>query len=297
MATQCERVLITGGAGFTGAPLAVALRRDGHEVVTLGRPGAGCDIAADLTDGESVVQAVQQAEATAIIHLAAIAFAVDDNLHRLYTTNVSGTAALLKGAVACKDRLKTVILASSGKVYAPPASDDPITEDSPLGPIDHYGISKLAMEHLARMFGGQLPITIVRPFNYTGPGQDKRFFVPKLVEAFVAKRDITVGNLELARDFTDLDTVIEVYKRLVASPRPGGTFNICSGVATPLIEIVNTLAELTRNRINLTVDPALVRASEPPVIVGSAARLERAIGGISRPALSETLARMVAAAA
>jgi nucleoside-diphosphate-sugar epimerase len=292
LAPRSERVLLTGGDSFTGIPLAKALRADGHEVVTVGRRHGNGDVIADLMLPDPIMTAVAHVKPTVIVHLAAMTFAADTNLHGVYTTNVSGTASLLKGARAHAAGLTSVILASSGKVYAPAVSADPIHEDYPLQPGDHYGASKLAMEHVARLFADDLPITVVRPFNYTGPGQAPHFFVPKLVQAFASAQPVRVGNLDLARDFSDISTVVEVYRRLVAQPQPGGIFNICSGKPVQLRTIIETLEDLTQE-IEITVDPAFMRADEPPVIVGSRERLEKAVGALPAPPLRDTLQAMI----
>lgn len=294
MAPRSERVLLTGGDGFTGAPLAQALRDDGHDVITVGRDAGVCDYAAELLEPEPIADLVERIRPTAIVHLAAIASTVDDNLHALYTINVAGTAALLGAARRSKAALSSIILASSAKVYAPPVSDAPMDETAPLGPFDHYGASKLAMEHVARLFAPDLPITVVRPFNYTGPGQDARsFFAPKIVSAFVRGESLRVGNLDVARDFSDVSSVVEAYRRLVAAPQPGQTFNMCSGQAVVLTELVRLAREVSGNDVAISVDPRFVRADEPKTIVGSSAKLEAAIGVLPRPALRETIERMV----
>lgn len=296
MASPCERVLITGGDGFTGIALAQALRADGHDVIIHGRDSGAGDVSADLAFGEPIARLIDDVQPSAIVHLAAISFPAHGDLHSLYTINVSGSAALLQAAAQSKRRPNSVILASSAKVYAPPQSDAPLMESAPLGGSDHYGLSKLMMEQIARMFSAELPITIVRPFNYTGPGQDERFFVPKMVRAFVSGTDVTVGNLDVARDFSDIVTVVEAYRRLVAAPKPGGVFNICSGAPVPLKDILQMLRDVTGNAIEVNVSPALMRGAEPPVIVGSSAALERAVGALPRPTLRQTLERMAAAA-
>lgn len=294
MAARSERILLTGGDSFTGRPLVQVLRQDGHEVVTVGRGTGEGDVVADLQDPEQIIDAVRRVAPTAIIHLAAMTFAPDQNFHRIYTTNVAGTASLLKGAREFASTLRTVILASSARVYAPPQSDSPIGEDHQIAPADHYGVSKLAMEQMARLFSSELPITMTRPFNYTGPGQAVQFFVPKLVNAYVRRQDTRIGNMHVARDFSDVATVVEVYRRLISAPQPGEVFNICSGQPVRLDEIATMLEEITGAQIKLTVDPAFVRADEPAVVVGSRHKLEAAIGALPSPSLRDTLANMVA---
>jgi nucleoside-diphosphate-sugar epimerase len=294
LVSRSERVLLTGSGGFTGRPLAARLRQDGHEVFGITRtPPQRNETQGDLCDPDFVDRVVRQLCPTVVIHLAAIASPLHGNLGELYAVNVGSTANLLNALAELTERPRRVIVASSATVYAPPKDATPLTEDSPLRPQSHYGASKRAMEDVARLFADRLPILITRPFNYTGHGQEPVFLVPKLVDHFVRRApSISLGNLELLRDFSDIGRVIEVYARLVSQPIEHPVVNICSGRAIHLGSILGLLREISGHSIEVVKDPALVRPGEPRTIQGSALRLESMLGDLPNPDFRDTLQSM-----
>ena len=294
MVSRSERILLTGSGGFTGRPLAARLREDGHDVFGLTRtpPKAG-EAQGDLCDRDWVHRIVAETRPTVVIHLAGIAAPLHGNIGEIYAVNVAGTANLLDALSGLADRPKRVVVASSATVYAAPKDDNPITEDSRLAPQNHYGASKRAMEDVARLFADRLPIIVTRPFNYTGPGQEPIFLIPKIVDHFVLRAPrIRLGNLDLLRDFSDIHRVIEVYARLVSRPVEPAIVNICSGRAIHLEDIVTLLQDISGHSIEVMRDPALFRPGEPHTILGSATRLEAMLGDLPNPDLRETLRTM-----
>jgi GDP-6-deoxy-D-talose 4-dehydrogenase len=294
LVSRSERILLTGSGGFTGRPLAARLRQDGHEVLGLTRmPAERGEMQGDLCDTNFVQRAVTETRPSVVIHLAGIAAPLHGNLGEIYSVNVAGTANLLNALAALSERPKRVIVASSATVYAPPSDATPIAEDFPLAPQNHYGASKRSMEDVARLFGDRLPIVVTRPFNYTGPGQEPIFLVPKLVDHFVRRApSINLGNLDLFRDFSDIRRVVEVYARLVSGPVDHAVVNICSGRTVHLASIVGLLQEISGHSIEVVRDPALVRPGEPRVIQGSTIRLESMVGDLPNPDFRDTLRSM-----
>ncbi|MCL5796631.1 MAG: NAD-dependent epimerase/dehydratase family protein [Gammaproteobacteria bacterium] len=138
-------------------------------------------LSVNLLDREALTRAVVDCAPDAIIHLAAISFVPNSTGEAVYTTNVIGTENLLQAALGCDVRPARVILASSSHVYG--QNPNPQETDCP-SPINHYGISKLAMEHLAHTYSDRLNIVITRPFTYTGVGQPGHYLIPKLVQHF-----------------------------------------------------------------------------------------------------------------
>jgi nucleoside-diphosphate-sugar epimerase len=294
LVSRSERILLTGSGGFTGRPLAARLRQDGHAVFGITRtPAEERERQGDLCDTDFVHRAVTEIRPTVVIHLAGIASPLHRNLGEIYSVNVAGTANLLNALAELTDRPKRVIVASSATVYAPPNDDAPITEDSALEPQNHYGASKRGMEDVARLFADRLPTIVTRPFNYTGPGQEAVFLIPKLVDHFVRRAPrVTLGNLDLFRDFSDIQRVIEVYARLVWRPLEHNVLNICSGRPIHLASIVGLLQEISGHSIDVVTDPALVRPGEPRTIQGSTARLKSMLGDLPNPDFRDTLRSM-----
>lgn len=298
MARRSDRILLTGSAGFTGLPLAERLRTDGHDVVGLARyPGEAGAVFGDLRDSDWVKQVVAEIKPTAVLHLAGISATQHADIGELYSANVVGTANLLAALTTLAEPPRLVIVASSALVYGAPDTGAPIGEDAPFDPRSPYAASKRAAEDVAALFRDRLPILITRPFNYTGPGQGTTFLVPKIVDHFVRRAPvIELGNLDLFRDISDVERVIEAYARMVSQPVEPAVVNICSGRAVFLRDIVSTLQEISGHRIEVIRLPALMRANEPRTILGSAKRLEAMLGPLPNPDFAATLQRMYEAA-
>jgi GDP-6-deoxy-D-talose 4-dehydrogenase len=293
LASRSDRVLITGGSGFTGRPLAERLRRDGHEVIALAHATSDVGVLnVDVRDFDGVTQALLETRPSAIVHLAGIAEPAYGNIGNIYSANVVGTANLFASLTAAKIEPRIIIVASSAYVYQVLGSR-PLTEDDSLAPKTHYGVSKRATEDIAALYSRQFPIIITRPFNYTGPGQTTNFLVPRIVLHYVEQRsEIRLGNLDLFRDYSDIKRVVEAYARLLSRSIGPTTTNICSGRAVHLVDILKFMDELSGHPIRVVTDPSLVRGGEPQFIVGSPARLESLVGPLPNPEFRETLTRM-----
>jgi nucleoside-diphosphate-sugar epimerase len=283
------RVLLTGRSGFTGRYLAQRLETAGFEVVD---PEAG-GRTFDLTRRDSIRHAVDDARPDYVVHLAAQSFVGHDDADAFYRVNTVGTTHLLDALLDSRRPVRRVVIASSANVYGN-ATVNPITESTPTAPVNHYAASKLAMECMAATYADRLPITITRPFNYTGAGQARQFLVPKLVEHFAERRPfIELGNLDVVRDFSDVRATTEAYVRLLRAGEPPAVVNVCSGVGRSLREVLDDLASLTGHRLEVRVSPALVRGNEVHRLVGSTELLHAALGALPFRDFRETLRWML----
>lgn len=279
-------VLVTGVDGFTGRYVASALVRHGFQCAGLADADGK---AIDLSDLAAMRDALQRIRPTHVIHLAAVAFVAHGNVADFYATNLLGTRNLLAALVDVNVAPHAVILASSANVYGN-ASEGVLSESSPVAPANDYAVSKLAMEFMARTWADKLPITIVRPFNYTGVGQSESFLVPKLVSHFArSEPDIVLGNLDVARDFSDVRVVADIYARLLDAGSAGMTLNVCSSRAVTLHALIETLEALAGYRIKVEVSPAFVRENEIKTLSGVADRLLGVLPGYSPIPIEETL--------
>ena len=292
-------ILVTGADGFTGRHLCALLRSQGHAVTELTEhaPSGDRQMRAELTDIAQVRDAVARARPERVVHLAAIAFPGHADAAAIYRVNVVGTLHLLQALSEVGAGTGGILLPSTATVYAGDASSA-LTEDSPLAPASHYAVSKLAMENMARLFADRLPIVVVRPFNYTGPGQREPYLVPKIVRHFAQRAPvIELGNVDSERDFLDVRTVVDTYARLLSSDAAQGrTFNLCSGAGTSVRSMIGKLEAITGHAIEVRVNPAFVRPNEPRRIVGSPERLRGAIGALLAMPLERTLGDMLAEA-
>lgn len=279
-----KRILLTGAGGFTGQHFTEAAQQAGYEVHPL---------VADLTDAEAVATGVAASAPEFVVHLAGISAVTHADEEALYRVNLFGTLNLLKALAALPQVPNRILLVSSANVYGNP-DKSPIDESTCPAPVNHYAMSKLAMEFMSATFADRLPLLIVRPFNYTGVGHDARFVIPKLVEHFARRaKEIELGNLDVEREFNDVRTVCEVYLRLLQLGQPGQTYNVCSGRPVSLKSVIDALKHITGHDIQIKVNPAFVRANEVHRLCGSPAKLEASIGKLQHPALEETLRWML----
>lgn len=300
-----KKVLVTGIDGFTGRYLANELHRVGYEVHGLVRKPIVGGIAGvakihvcDLADMAGLMAVVQKVQPSKVVHLAAIAFVAHSEVDAIYSTNVVGTRNLLEALVQTKMPLETVLLASSANVYGN-AIGGVLNESTPTTPANDYAVSKLAMEYVAHLYAERLPIIMVRPFNYTGVGQVESFLIPKIVN-HVRRRAplIELGNLDVARDYSDVRAVVQSYQRLLQTPAAvGQTFNVCSGQVWTLTEVLDMVRKISGHSFEVCVNPAFVRQNEVRLLVGSCAKLEAAIGSMPQIPLVETLRWMLEARA
>jgi GDP-6-deoxy-D-talose 4-dehydrogenase len=298
------KVLVTGADGFTGRYMAAALAAQGHEVHGLvyrlhgqSIPGVSALHEAGLADAAAVLAVVRQLRPQRVAHLAAIAFVAHGDAQTIYTTNLLGTRNLLEALAAAPMALESVLLASSANIYGN-GTEGVLDENTPAAPANDYAVSKLAMEYVARLYAERLPIVVSRPFNYTGVGQDESFLLPKIVAHVKrAAPTIELGNLHVARDFSDVRMVVQAYLRLLQTPAAiGQTFNVCSGKAHTLTEVLDLVREVSGRDFDVRVNPAFVRPNEVKVLLGTRAKLEACIGALDAFELRETLQWMLAAA-
>lgn len=276
--------------------MAAALREEGFEVFGTSFQNEKTDefvTKIDLRDSALVRDYVSQLMPSVVVHLAAISFVGHEDASEIYGMNIAGTRNLLQGLASSAKPPKSIVLASSANIYGNSKSD-PITESADIRPENDYAVSKFAMELMARIWVNRLPITVVRPFNYTGRGQSTNFLVPKIVEALKAgHKEISLGNLEVARDFSDVRTVAWVYSQLATKPAPGEVFNIASGSSISLSEILSKLCVIAGYRIGVSSVSDLRRSGEISRLRGDASRLWQHVGQPPQISFDETLAWMM----
>lgn len=286
--------LVTGASGFTGRYMVDALRQGGFDVVGVGsKPVDDCRmLACDLTDADAVKSLVAEVRPDWVVHLAALSFVGHADQRAFYDVNVFGTLNLLQAVRALDQPVSRVLVASSANIYGTPKVAH-IDESVCPAPVNHYACSKLAMEHLVLSGFADLPLVVTRPFNYTGPGQDNRFLIPKIVEHFArGDREIELGNIDVSRDFSDVRDVISAYMALLDSDLSGQVVNICSGKDTSLRSVIEQMNALAGYEIAVKVNPAFVRANEIPKLCGVNQRLVDLTGWEPQFDLNRTLSDM-----
>lgn len=294
--SEVKVALVTGATGFTGQYVRASLEAAGYTVHGWSHAGGDLPTATsrvDMVDRQQVHTAVEVLQPDVVIHLAAISFVAHGDADAIYRLNVVGTRNLLEALAAGSRRARRVILASSANIYG--HTGGVISEDALPSPQNDYAVSKLAMEYMARLWMDALPITIIRPFNYTGVGQSPKFLLPKIVKHFQCRADvIELGNLDVSRDFYDVRCVAEAITRLATCADAAGTFNICSGQEHSLEDVIRMMTEISGHRIEVTVNPAFVRSNEIKTLRGDNRRLLSKVGTLPKFDLAETLSWMYA---
>ncbi|QMI47140.1 NAD-dependent epimerase/dehydratase family protein [Burkholderia sp. MBR-1] len=298
-----RRAFVTGVTGFTGRYMAQRLAAAGYDVWGTVAPGtarpddpafAHCTLLpVDLLDADAMRAAVADARPDTVVHLAARAHVARDEPSQTYAVNIVGTRNLLAALAGLDRRPSAVLLASSANIYGN-STAGVIDETVAPAPANDYAVSKLAMEYAAKLWADRLPIVIARPFNYTGVGQDDAYLLPKLVSHYASRAPrISLGNLDVSRDFSDVRDVTAAYLKLLEAAPAGETFNVCSERAYSLKEVLAMLSRIAGYVIDVTIDPRFVRHNEVKRLSGSRDKLRRAVGELPVTPLDDTLRWMM----
>ena len=270
------KILITGVNGFVGKILSRELTETGYDVLGVDLKGNNNTFSVDITDFDSINSVIKKCNPDYIIHLAAISKVDYKNPTKLYNINIFGTNNILTSAINMK-KIPGILLVSSSQVYGNVDEVSlPITENRPVNPINHYGSSKAAAENIAKTFNMEynLPLTIVRPFNHVGVGQDIHFVVPKIVKAFKQRKNILeLGNIQTIRDFLDVRDVVKAYIKIIEKFPDGEIFNLSSGKGIKISGIISKLEDITGHKIQLSKADPFIRKNEIKNVIGDSSKI------------------------
>lgn len=302
--------LITGATGFAGSHLIE------HLVATAGSRGSssyplvagwsnpqGHAVpastpnvlwrAVDVLDRDAVFAAISALRPSAIYHLAGAA-----DVGGSWTDPVKPLEANALGTLHLLDAVRNaglscpVVVTGSATVYR--ASADALSEESPIGPSSPYGISKLAQEMIASR-ETSTRVMLARPFNHAGPRQSPAYvtsgFARQIaeIEAGAAQPVINVGNLDARRDITDVRDVVRAYRLLAENGQPGRPYNVCSGKAYRVGDLLETMLGRAKMKIRVAVDPSRMRPADNPVVLGNPTRIDAEAGWRAEIPIDRTL--------
>jgi len=293
-----NRAFITGIGGFAGSHLAEFLLENTDWEIS-GLIHRSAENVAHIQDKIHLVQGnlgnyqevegiLAQIRPNYIFHLAASAFVPDawKNPWEVFENNVRGQLNILQAVVKLKLEPRILVVGSNEEYGAVREEDLPIREDAPLRPNNPYGVSKIAQDFLGLQFhlSHGLYIVRVRPFNHTGPRQRPDFVIPafarQLAEAEAGLRPpvIRVGNLFPKRDFTDVRDVVRAYYLAITKGKAGEVYNIGSGKAYSIKELLDMLLQMSRIEVKVEQDQALMRPSDVPISLCDYSKIHRDTG-------------------
>lgn len=301
------RVFITGIEGFVGRHLVMELVKAGHEVSGLYFDKMDLDeiealaerlYRGDLRDSVSLNQILDSARPDAIVHLAAISFvpAASSDPRTAWDINLGGTLNILEWIRVAKPDTHLLFVSTSEVYGRSDGGDLPFTEETPLRPANMYSATKASADMAADQYRSlfSLRIATLRPANHIGPGQSENFvvssFARQVAEAALGLGDgvIRVGNLSAMRDFLDVRDVVRAY-RLVLEQQITGIFNLGSGKAERISDILDSLVEIAGARISVVVDKERLRPVDVPIIFISREKLSAESGWTPEIPLIKTL--------
>lgn len=313
-----RRVLITGGSGFVGQWLSRAMLERGCKVFAGaidGPPGtavlsekerdAVCWTPLDVRSDESVRRAVEMSQPDRVVHLAGIAYPPEANADpaRTHDINALGAVRLLTALAPAASTVRALIVGSAEQYGAHPVSDHPLKETAELKPMTPYAESKVAQESLAlqssRATG--VPVILTRSFNHSGVGHGENYLLPSLVRRArglpPSGGTLHIGNSVPVRDFLHVADVIAAYALLLERGEAGEVYNVSSGRGTSVRELAERVVKRMGVSAEVAEDPALVRQSDVPILVGDNAKLKRMTGWTPQFTLDDIIDDLIHAAA
>lgn len=308
LSSTIQSVTITGVDGFVGRHLAVQAKRRGLRVVGVARAALLPTDLDEFVDDYYSVDLTESFPVSAlsesVIHLAGLAnVGASFRDPQMYLTgNSQMVTNLFETILGSQSEDKTrVLIVSSGAVYGPSKPGIPISEDDAISFSSPYAVSKVLVENQVDYYRSRgVSALVARPFNHIGPGQKAGFIVPDLweqISRLTDGDDLSVGNLDTSRDYTDVRDVAGAYLDLIVrSDLKTGTFNVCSGVSTTGNEILAILcAEMGIKVPSVREDRDKFRPLDVSVIVGSNNKLRKDLGWIPQISIRNSIRDFVKA--
>ena len=300
-----KKVLIFGAGGFVGSYLSQEFLDNKYKVIGSDKvegtmlPNKVDFYKADLMNADEVESLVNEIQPDIIVNLAAISsVGASWNIPQT-TVNVNVIGALNIMEAARKNEFKPRILfVGSSEEYV--ISDKPINEDTLLNASNPYGISKITQEQFAKLYREQygLKIYCVRPFNHTGVGQRDSFVLPSFckqvaeIEKSGKPGKIKVGNLKVKRDFSHVKDVVRAYRMIAESDNCDRIYNVGSGEAQSLKDMLTYIIGLSSQNIEIEVDQSRIRPMDQPVICCDYSLIQKELGWEPRYNIFDALKEM-----
>lgn len=305
------RVLITGINGFAGSHLAkyflglrgvrvFGTKRKNSELRNLsGLSSAAKLIDSDLNDRKSIHRALKLSKPDRIFHLAALSYVPASWKDPALTlsTNMEGEIAIFESLRELGQKPRVLVAGSSEEYGKVKPSEVPVKETNELRPLSPYGVSKVGQDLLGYQYfqSYKIPVVRTRAFSHTGPGQKEVFaashFAREIALMELGRKNpvLLVGNLEARKDYSDVRDIARAYWLALEKGEPGEVYNICSGRGRKMKEILGILLGYAKVKIRVQNDPARMRPSDVPLLVGDASKFRRRTGWAPKIPIEKTL--------
>lgn len=300
------KALVIGGGGFVGTYLVNHLHDDlGYEVAVTKtskenlRINNAVTYDLDVLDKEQIKYVLDKVRPDYVFHLAAqssVALAWK-NPTLTIDVNIKGSVNVLD-VIRELDYRPAVLLIGSGEEYGHiRSSETPITEYNNTRPGNIYAATKVCQNMIGRIYAQayDMNVMMVRAFNHIGPNQAPMFVVADFcrqvarIEKGLGEPVIYVGNLSARRDFTDVRDVVRAYALLARLGKPGETYNVGSGHAVSIQEILDKILKLSDMEIRVSVDPEKLRPVDVPIIEADINKIYNCTGWQPVISLEQTL--------
>jgi GDP-4-dehydro-6-deoxy-D-mannose reductase len=291
------KALITGIYGFVGYHLTHCLLDNGYQVAGFALesdiepkafPSEVKTYVGDLRDQAKIKEALDDFNPDAVFHLAALSSVKlsFENPTDTFSINIMGSLNLLE-MISQMESPARVLLVSSSEIYGQLKPEDiPVKENALLLPVNPYGVSKAAVDLMGYQYfkAYGLPVFRVRAFSHSGPRQGTQAVLSDWalqaarIELGLVIPEIRVGNLEVTRDYTDVRDTVRAYLDIIVKGKPGEAYNVCSGKAYHLGDLLKMIVSFCPKKIRIIPDPSRFRPVDIPVLIGSPEKLKADTG-------------------
>lgn len=303
-----KRYLITGVGGFVGRYFVEYLQKKEPDAIIFGvdiAPKIDMPIhyrAVDLANSKETDLLIADVRPDYIVHLAGVSsvgqswsdpkFCFENN------TSIMLNLLTVLNKNQCNSRVLSVGSSEEYGEYG--AEQMPLIENMPLLPQNPYAVAKVSQELIGKLFNKSfagVDVVMTRSFNHIGPRQNSKFVIPSFISQLVAiskgkQKKMTVGNIEVARDFTDVRDVVAAYYLLLQEGKSGEVYNVCSSKAYKLHDVITIAEQMLGIKANIVVDEKLLRPNDTPLVLGDNAKL-RALGWKPEISIQQTIKDMI----
>jgi len=284
-----NRILITGCNGFVARHFVDYIHKHGIAANLIGidvegsSPLAGLDYhQLDLMDIQGIKALLMSSQPTHVAHFASVS-SVSQSWEKpleSFTNNTNIFLNIVESVRKLGLSPRILSVGSSEEYGNYPRHALPLKEHYQLRPCNPYAIARVAQEMISKLYADSYGIEIMmtRSFNHIGPGQREIFAIPsfmsQMIKAKAEKRtSISVGNIDIVRDFLDVRDVVDAYYKILFFGRKGDVYNVCRGIGHTLREVIQQIAEIIDFAPELKIDPCKVRPSDNQIIIGDPSKL------------------------